>query len=100
MSYLWLPYMVLPIFAGLERIPNSLISAAEDLGASHGRTFRRVILPLTFPAVVAGSIFTFALTLGDYITPKLVSNSSSSATSIYHNSPTTCRSLPRWPPCR
>jgi putative spermidine/putrescine transport system permease protein len=75
MSYLWLPYMILPIYAGLERIPNSLISASEDLGASPLTTFRRVILPLSFPAVVAGSIFTFSLTLGDYITPKLVSNS-------------------------
>ena len=74
MSYLWLPYMILPIYAGLERIPNSLISASEDLGASPFTTFRRVILPLVFPAVVAGSIFTFALTLGDYITPQLVSN--------------------------
>jgi putative spermidine/putrescine transport system permease protein len=74
MSYLWLPYMVLPIFAGLERIPNSLISASEDLGAAPFTTFRRVILPLVFPAIVAGSIFTFSLTLGDYITPRLVSN--------------------------
>jgi putative spermidine/putrescine transport system permease protein len=74
MSYLWLPYMILPIYAGLERIPNSLISASEDLGAGPLTTFRRVILPLAFPAVVAGSIFTFALTLGDYITPRLVSN--------------------------
>jgi putative spermidine/putrescine transport system permease protein len=74
MSYLWLPYMILPIFAGLERIPQSLISASEDLGASPFTTFRRVILPLAFPAVVAGSIFTFCLTLGDYITPRLVSN--------------------------
>ena len=75
MSYLWLPYMILPIFAGLERIPNSLLSASEDLGASPFTTFRRVILPLSFPAVVAGSIFTFSLTMGDYITPQLVSNS-------------------------
>ena len=74
MSYLWLPYMILPIYAGLERIPNSLISASEDLGAAPFTTFRRVILPLAFPAVVAGSIFTFSLTLGDYITPRLVSN--------------------------
>jgi putative spermidine/putrescine transport system permease protein len=74
MSYLWLPYMILPIFAGLERIPDSLISASEDLGAAPFTTFRRVILPLAFPAVVAGSIFTFSLTLGDYITPRLVSN--------------------------
>jgi putative spermidine/putrescine transport system permease protein len=75
MSYLWLPYMILPIFAGLERIPDSLLSASEDLGASPFTTFRRVILPLSFPAVVAGSIFTFSLTMGDYITPQLVSNS-------------------------
>jgi putative spermidine/putrescine transport system permease protein len=72
-SYLWLPYMILPIYAGLERIPDSVLSASEDLGAHPGRTFRSVILPLAFPAVVAGSIFTFSLTLGDYITPSLVS---------------------------
>jgi putative spermidine/putrescine transport system permease protein len=75
MSYLWLPYMILPIYAGLERIPNSLISASEDLGAHPFTTFRRVILPLAFPAVVAGSIFTFSLTLGDFISVRLVSNS-------------------------
>jgi putative spermidine/putrescine transport system permease protein len=72
-SYLWLPYMILPIYAGLERIPNSMISASEDLGGKPWNTFRRVVLPLAFPAVVAGSIFTFSLTLGDYITPTLVS---------------------------
>ena len=72
-SYLWLPYMILPIYEGLERIPNSMISASEDLGANPWTTFRRVVLPLAFPAVVAGSIFTFSLTLGDYITPTLVS---------------------------
>jgi putative spermidine/putrescine transport system permease protein len=72
-SYLWLPYMILPIYAGLERIPNSMISASEDLGGKPWTTFRRVVLPLAFPAVVAGSIFTFSLTLGDYITPTLVS---------------------------
>jgi putative spermidine/putrescine transport system permease protein len=85
MSYLWLPYMILPIFAGLERIPNSLISASEDLGAKPFMTFRRVILPLAFPAVVAGSIFTFALTLGDYITPRLVSNNQFIGNVIYNN---------------
>jgi putative spermidine/putrescine transport system permease protein len=74
MSYLWLPYMVIPVYAGLERIPDSLLSASEDLGGRPGTTFRKVILPLAFPAIVAGSIFTFALTLGDYITPRLVSN--------------------------
>src|SRR6187551_13183 len=85
MSYLWLPYMILPIYAGLERIPNSLISASEDLGASPFTTFRRVILPLAFPAVVAGSIFTFSLTLGDYITPRLVSNNQFIGNVIFNN---------------
>ena len=85
MSYLWLPYMILPIYAGLERIPNSLISASEDLGAGPLTTFRRVILPLAFPAVVAGSIFTFALTLGDYITPRLVSNNQFIGNVIFNN---------------
>src|SRR3954467_12282109 len=73
MSYLWLPYMILPIYAGLQRIPDSLLSASEDPGAAPFTTCRRVILPLSFPAVVAGSIFTFSLTMGDYITPQLVS---------------------------
>jgi putative spermidine/putrescine transport system permease protein len=85
MSYLWLPYMILPIYAGLERIPDSLISASEDLGASPFTTFRRVILPLAFPAVVAGSIFTFALTLGDYNTPPLVSNNQFIGNVIFNN---------------
>jgi putative spermidine/putrescine transport system permease protein len=85
MSYLWLPYMTLPIYAGLERIPSSLISASEDLGAGPFTTFRRVILPLAFPAVVAGSIFTFALTLGDYITPRLVSNNQFIGNVIFNN---------------
>jgi putative spermidine/putrescine transport system permease protein len=72
MSYIWLPYMVIPIYAGLERIPNTLLSASEDMGAKPFTTFRRVILPLAFPAIVAGSIFTFSLTLGDFIAPTLV----------------------------
>jgi putative spermidine/putrescine transport system permease protein len=72
-TYLWLPYMITPIYAGLERIPNSMLEASSDLGGRAGTTFRRVILPLAFPAVVAGSIFTFSLTMGDYITPQLVS---------------------------
>jgi putative spermidine/putrescine transport system permease protein len=72
MSYIWLPYMVIPIYAGLERIPDTLLSASEDMGAKPGYTFRRVILPLALPAVVAGSIFTFSLTLGDFIAPTLV----------------------------
>jgi putative spermidine/putrescine transport system permease protein len=73
-SYLWLPYMIVPIVAGLERIPSSLLEASSDLGGRAGITFRRVILPMAIPAVIAGSIFTFSLTLGDYITPQLVSN--------------------------
>ncbi len=72
-TYLWLPFMILPIFAGLERIPTSLLEASADLGGRGWMTFRRVILPLSIPAVVAGSIFTFSLTLGDYIVPGLVS---------------------------
>jgi putative spermidine/putrescine transport system permease protein len=71
-TYLWLPYMILPVFAGLERIPSSVLEASSDLGARGATTFRRVILPLAFPAVVAGSIFTFSLTMGDYIAPNLL----------------------------
>jgi putative spermidine/putrescine transport system permease protein len=86
LSYLWLPYMILPVYAGLERIPNSLLEASADLGGRAGMTFRRVILPLVFPALVAGSIFTFSLTLGDYITPDLVSNAKFIGNVIYDNS--------------
>jgi putative spermidine/putrescine transport system permease protein len=71
-SYLWLPFMIMPIFAAIERIPPSLLEASQDLGAPALRTFRRVVLPLALPGVIAGSIFTFSLTLGDYITPVLV----------------------------
>jgi putative spermidine/putrescine transport system permease protein len=85
LAYLWLPYMILPIYAGLERIPNSLIDASGDLGAVPRRTFRRVVLPMAFPAVVAGSIFTFALTLGDYITPNLVSSTQFIGNVVYAN---------------
>jgi putative spermidine/putrescine transport system permease protein len=72
LSYLWLPYMILPVYAGLERLPDSLVDASGDLGARPSRTFRSVVLPLAFPAVVAGSIFTFSLSLGDYITVRIV----------------------------
>jgi putative spermidine/putrescine transport system permease protein len=74
-SYIWLPYMILPVYAGFERLPRSLLEASADLGARAGTTLRRVIVPLVLPAIAAGSIFTFSLTLGDYITPQLVSNS-------------------------
>jgi putative spermidine/putrescine transport system permease protein len=72
--YFWLPYMVLPIYAGLDRMSPSLLDAASDLGAKPFRTFRSVILPLLMPAIAAGSIFTFSLTLGDYIVPQMVNN--------------------------
>jgi putative spermidine/putrescine transport system permease protein len=84
-SYLWLPYMILPIYAGLERIPASMLDASGDLGGRPGTTFRRVILPLAFPAVVAGSIFTFSLTLGDYIAPQLVSSTQFIGNVVYAN---------------
>jgi putative spermidine/putrescine transport system permease protein len=74
--YIWLPYMILPINAALERVPKSMLEASADLGARPGYTFRKVILPLTIPGVVAGSIFTFSLTLGDYIIPQIIGNSS------------------------
>jgi putative spermidine/putrescine transport system permease protein len=73
--YIWMPYMILPIQASLERVPVSLIEASADLGANPGQVFRTVILPLSFPGVVAGSIFTFSLTLGDYIIPGIIGSS-------------------------
>ena len=75
--YVWLPYMILPMQAALERVPTSMLEASADLGATRAQTFRSVILPLAMPGVVAGSIFTFSLTLGDYIIPQIVGNSAS-----------------------
>lgn len=74
-SYIWLPYMIVPIQTALERVPKSLLEASSDLGANAAQTFRNVILPLAFPGVVAGSIFTFSLTLGDFIVPQSLGNS-------------------------
>ena len=76
-SYIWLPFMILPVWAAIERVPDSLLEASSDMGAKSWTTFRRVLLPLALPGVVAGSIFTFSLTLGDYITPTLVGGASS-----------------------
>jgi putative spermidine/putrescine transport system permease protein len=76
----------MPIYAGLERIPGSLLEASADLGGRSWTTFRRVVLPLALPAVVAGSVFTFSLTLGDYITPDLVSDAKFIGNVIYDNS--------------
>lgn len=74
--YVWLPYMILPVQAALERVPRNLLDASGDLGAAPGQTFRRVVLPLALPGVVAGSIFTFSLTLGDFVVPSVLGNSS------------------------
>jgi putative spermidine/putrescine transport system permease protein len=76
-SYIWLPFMIVPLYGALERIPDSLLEASGDLGARNWRTLRSVVLPLALPGVVAGSIFTFSLTLGDFITPLLVGGASS-----------------------
>jgi putative spermidine/putrescine transport system permease protein len=85
LAYLWLPYMVLPVYAGLERLPDSLLEASEDSGARPWRTFRSVVWPLILPSVVAGSIFTFSLTLGDYITIEIVGGASQMLGSlVYH----------------
>ena len=73
--YVWLPYMILPMQASLERVPNSMLEASADLGAGSWRTFRSVIFPLALPGIIAGSIFTFSLTLGDYIIPQIVGSS-------------------------
>lgn len=73
--YMWLPFMILPVMAAIERIPGSYLEASADLGASPAQTFRQVIFPLAMPGIAAGSIFTFSLTLGDYIIPQVIGNS-------------------------
>ncbi len=72
LSYLWLPYMILPIYAGMERLPDALVDASGDLGGRPWRTFRSITLPIIYPSIVAGSIFTFSLSMGDYITVQIV----------------------------
>jgi len=86
-SYIWLPFMIIPIYTALERIPDSLIEASSDLGARELRTLRSVVLPLVLPGIIAGSIFTFSLTLGDFITPLLIggTNSNLIGNVIYDN---------------
>ncbi|MBA3739411.1 MAG: ABC transporter permease, partial [Actinobacteria bacterium] len=83
--YLWLPFTLLPIYAALERVPASFLEASEDLGARGWFTFRRVVLPLILPGIVAGSMFSFSLTLGDYIVPELVGNTQFIGNVIYDN---------------
>ena len=92
--YLWTPFMVLPVQAALERVPVSLIEASSDLGASPGQTFRNVIFPLALPGIVAGSIFTFSLTLGDYIVPQIVGPSSLILGQVVYTQQGTAGNLP------
>jgi putative spermidine/putrescine transport system permease protein len=85
LAYLWLPYMILPIYSGLERLPDSLLEASEDCGARPWRTFRSVVWPAILPSVAAGSVFTFSLTLGDYITIKIVGGASQMLGSLVYD---------------
>jgi putative spermidine/putrescine transport system permease protein len=85
LAYLWLPFMILPIYSGLERLPDSLLEASEDCGARPWRTFRSVVWPSILPSVIAGSIFTFSLTLGDYITIKTVGGASQMLGSLVYD---------------
>ncbi len=94
LAYLWLPFMILPIYAGLERVPDSLLEASSDLGASAGRTYRSIVLPLLFPAIVAGSIFTFSLSLGDYITVKIVGGATQLFANVIYDNVGTANNLP------
>jgi putative spermidine/putrescine transport system permease protein len=94
LSYIWFPYMVLPIYASLERLPQSLLDASADLGAQAGRTFRSVVWPLIVPGIVAGSIFTFSLTLGDYIMVTIVGGKTQLFANIVYSSFQTADNLP------
>ncbi|MGH3331673.1 MAG: ABC transporter permease [Nocardioidaceae bacterium] len=94
LAYLWLPYMILPIFAGLERLPDSLIDASSDLGARAGHTLRRVVLPMAFPAIVAGSIFTFSLSMGDYIAVQIVGGANQLLGNVVYDNVGAANNLP------
>jgi putative spermidine/putrescine transport system permease protein len=94
LAYLWLPYMILPIYAGLERLPDSMLEASEDLGAGPGRTFRSVVFPLVVPAVFAGSIFTFSLSLGDYIAVEIVGGTSQLLGNVVYDNIGAANNLP------
>jgi putative spermidine/putrescine transport system permease protein len=89
LTYLWLPYMVLPVYAGFERLPGSMLDASSDLGAKSWRTFRTVVLPLVYPSVVAGTIFTFSLSLGDYITVQIVGSKTQMLGNVVYTTYTT-----------
>jgi putative spermidine/putrescine transport system permease protein len=94
LSYLWLPYMMMPIYAALDRLPNSLIDASADLGASAWRTIRSVVVPIILPGVVAGSIFTFSLSLGDYIMVKIVGGTTQMFANIVYDNIGVAGNLP------
>ncbi|MBZ5736992.1 ABC transporter permease [Nocardioides mangrovi] len=94
LSYLWLPYMILPVYAGLERVPDSLLEASSDLGGGSWTTIRRVVLPMAFPALVAGSIFTFSLSLGDYITVQIVGGTSQLLGNVVYDNQGAANNLP------
>lgn len=94
LAYLWLPYMILPLYAGLERLPGSLLEASADLGAGAGRTLRSVVLPMVFPALVAGSVFTFSLSLGDYITVRIVGGASQMLGNVVYENVGAANNLP------
>jgi len=93
-AYIWLPYVILPIYAGLERVPDSLLEAASDLGASGWRTIRTIVLPLALPAVIAGSIFSFSLTMGDYITVNIVGGASQMLGNLVYTNVGAANNLP------
>ena len=94
LAYLWLPYMIIPIYAGLERLPDSLLEASSDLGARAGLTLRRVVLPMAFPALVAGSIFTFSLTMGDYIAVQIVGGTNQMLGNVVYDNVGAANNLP------
>ncbi len=94
LAYLWLPYMILPMYAGLERLPDSLLDASADLGARPWLTLRRVVVPVLWPAAVAGSIFTFSLTLGDYIAVKIVGGANQMLGNVVYDNSGVAGNLP------
>lgn len=94
LAYLWLPFVILPIYTAMERVPNSLLDASSDLGAGAGKTFRMVILPLVAPGIIAGSIFSFSLTLGDYIAVKIVGGATQMLGTLVYANVGTANNLP------
>lgn len=94
LAYLWLPFMILPIYAGLERLPDSLLEASADLGSRSWMTLRRVVVPMAFPAVVAGSIFTFSLSMGDYIAVRIVGGTGQLLGNVVYDNQGAANNLP------